>query len=165
MMNQIGLLALTLAIATLGRTIRAGDPVQLQAGAKTITGTVTDVNSAPAAGAEVALYSLKPKAVGPVPRKDGDSPTGDPPAGDHPTGDPPAGSSTIGAPNAIPLQKPGDTLVTKTKTDAAGKFTFNAVAPGPYLVVAGTGRNVAKVNVDVKPDATPAPLSLKLPSK
>jgi protocatechuate 3,4-dioxygenase beta subunit len=155
LLKQFELFLLALSILSIGQTVSAGDPVKLQAATKSITGTVFDVNNAAAANAQVALYSLKPKGSAPQPLKPGESPTGDPPAG----------KSTIGAPDAIPLQKPSDTLIAKTQTDAAGKFTFNAVAPGPYLVVAGTGRNIAKVNVDVTDKANPAPLTLKLPSK
>jgi len=125
--------------------------VQLQAAAtKSITGTVVNVDNAPAVNTEVSLYSLRAKPVGPVPR---------------PPGDPGTGDSVVGAPDATPLQKQREILVQKTQTDASGKFTFNGVAPGPYNVVAGTGRNVASVKVDVTDKAAPAPLALKLPSK
>lgn len=150
MLTHFGLFLLALTIASIGRTVSAGDPVPLQAAGKSITGTVVDVNNAPAANAQVLLYSQKPKTGGPTKIPPGGNPTGD---------------SVISAPDATPLQKPADTLVTKTTTDAAGKFSFNAVAPGPYLVVAGTGRNVAKVSVEVTDKANPAPLSLKLPAK
>ena len=150
MLKHLGLFLLALSVASISRTVSAGDPIAMQAGKKSITGTVVNVDNAPAASTEVSLYSLRSKPVGPVPR---------------PPGDPGTGDSSIGTPGAMPLQKPREILVMKTQTDAAGKFTFNSVTPGPYNVTAGTGRNVASIQVDVTDKAAPAPLSLKLPSK
>jgi hypothetical protein len=116
---------------------------------KSITGTVVTVDDKPAQ-THVQLFSLKPKSVGPKPRGPNDPPTGD---------------TAIGTPNPSLLQRPMDKPIKETDTDPSGKFSFTGVAPGPYVVVAGTGRNVAKVNIDVKPNEEPKPLALKLPSK
>jgi hypothetical protein len=117
---------------------------------KTITGTVVTVDDKPAQ-THVQLFSLKLKPTGPTPRPPGVGPTGDP-------------SSTNGQ-DAIPLQRLPDKPFKETDTDTSGKFTFTDVPLGPYAVVAGSGRNTAKVSVDVKPNEDLKPLALKLPSK
>ncbi|CAN5644426.1 hypothetical protein BH09PLA1_BH09PLA1_17800 [soil metagenome] len=146
-----GLLVLALCIAPLARNASAGDAAQLQAGTKMISGTVLTVEDAPAAGVDVQLFSSRPKTTGgPTPIPPGGSKTGD---------------AVLGAPDAVGLQKPNEKPFKTTKADSAGKFTFSAVPIGKYIVVAGTGRNVAKANVELTEKAELPPLTLKLPSK
>ena len=109
------------------------------------------VDNAPAVGAVVQLFKERGKTItGPQPRPPGVSPTGD---------------AVVGAPDPIKLQNDGKKPLKDTLADSAGKFTFTAVPPGKYTVVAGTGRNIAKAIVAVDDKTDPAPLSLKLPSK
>ncbi|CAN5644274.1 hypothetical protein BH09PLA1_BH09PLA1_17790 [soil metagenome] len=123
--------------------------------AKTVTGTVLNIEGKPAA-VQVRLLTKGTQGAGPARRGPNDSPTGD---------------SVLGAPEAQKLQKnpgaiqPGEKLVKETTSDAAGKFTFTAVPQGEYVILAGSGRNAARVNIEVKDSAEVAPVTLKLPNK
>ena len=123
--------------------------------AKNVTGTVVNVDNKPVA-VQVRLLTKGQQGAGPARRGPNDSPTGD---------------STIGAPEADKLQKnpgaiqPGEKLVKETTSDAAGKFTFQGINQGEYVILAGAGRNAARVNVEVKDSAEPQPVTLKLPNK
>jgi hypothetical protein len=124
--------------------------------AKNITGTVVNIDNKPVAVQVKLLTKGSGAAGGPQKRGPNDSPTGD---------------SVVGAPEAEKLQKnpgaiqPGEKLVKEMTSSADGKFTFQAVPQGSYVVLAGSGRNAARVNVEVKDNADPAPLALKLPNK
>jgi hypothetical protein len=151
--HLFGIFAMVISIALLGAKVFAGNPASpanLLAESKTISGVVLDASGAPAANVPVKLYAVKPKSSGPAVRPPGAGPTGD---------------SAIGTPRPIALQRPGDTLVTQTTTDAAGKFKFDAVQSGPYLVVAGSGSDIVRRNLEVNDKEELKPLTLKLPRK
>ena len=123
--------------------------------AKNISGTVVNVDSKPVA-VQVRLLTKGQAGAGPARRGPNDSPTGD---------------AVIGTPAADKLQKnpgaiqPGEKLVKETTSDASGKFTFSGIAAGEYVILAGAGRNAARVNIEVKDSADPQPVNLKLPNK
>jgi hypothetical protein len=123
--------------------------------AKTINGTVTNIDNKPVA-VQVRLLTKGQAGAGPARRGPNDSPTGD---------------AVLGAPEADKLQKnpgaiqPGEKLVKETTSGSDGKFSFTAVPAGEYVILAGAGRNAARVNVEVKDNADPAPVTLKLPNK
>jgi hypothetical protein len=123
--------------------------------AKNISGTVVNIDNKPAA-VQVRLLTKGQAGAGPARRGPNDSPTGD---------------AVLGAPEADKLQKnpgaiqPGEKLVKETTSDAQGKFTFQGIAAGEYVILAGAGRNAARVNIEVKDNADPAPVNLKLPNK
>ena len=165
LVGRVRTLALAGAVAAAGAfamymvapsTAQAGErPVNLIM-AKNITGTVLNIDGKPVA-VKVRLLTKGQAGAGPARRGPNDSPTGD---------------AVIGAPEADKLQKspgsiqPGEKLVKETTSAADGKFTFSAIAQGEYVVLAGEGRNAARVNVEVKDSAgDPAPVTLKLPNK
>jgi hypothetical protein len=123
--------------------------------AKNITGTVVNIDNKPVA-VQVRLLTKGQAGAGPARRGPNDSPTGD---------------GVIGAPEADKLQKnpgaiqPGEKLVKETTSAADGKFTFQGIAAGEYVILAGSGRNAARVNIELKDNADPAPVNLKLPNK
>jgi hypothetical protein len=123
--------------------------------AKNITGTVVNIDNKPVA-VQVRLLTKGQEGAGPARRGPNDSPTGD---------------AVLGAPEAQKLQKspgsiqPGEKLVKETTSGSDGKFTFNGINAGQYVILAGSGRNAARVNIDIKDNADPQPVTLKLPMK
>lgn len=146
--------ASVLYVASTGSALAGPGSVNLVM-AKNVTGTVVNVDNKPVA-VQVRLLTKGQAGAGPARRGPNDSPTGD---------------SVIGTPEADKLQKnpgaiqPGEKLVKETTSDAAGKFTFSGVPQGEYVILAGAGRNAARVNLEVKDSADVAPVTLKLPNK
>ena len=147
--------ASVLYVASAGSAQAGPGSVNLFMMAKTVSGTVVNVDNKPVA-VQVRLLTKGQSGAGPARRGPNDSPTGD---------------SVIGTPDAEKLQKnpgaiqPGEKLVKETTSDAAGKFSFPGIAQGEYVILAGAGRNAARVSVEVKDNAEPQPVTLKLPNK
>src|SRR5262245_50618570 len=145
-------LPLVLVLFWLGRPSMARQQPS-QAAGRTVTGTVVDDSGKPVTKAQVRLL-VEQKDSGPGTFKPGQSPTGD---------------ASIGAPAATPLQKDpgsvggGERTFKTANVDSQGKFTFTNVPKGQYKVSAASGKRSVRVELTVKEDADPAPLTLKLP--
>jgi len=116
----------------------------------TVSGTVVDANGSPQANMAVKLLKTGAGKSGPAVRQPGQSPTGD---------------SSIGTPDANQLQAKigrNEAVLKETKTDAAGKFTLTDIPPGHYNLFADAGNKSVKQDLEVKADADPAPVTIKL---
>ena len=124
----------TIAILCLGLTTE-----------RTIIGIVKEADGKAAANIPVKLMA-KGKSGGPTKIPPGGNPTGDAIIGQSPR--------MLGS---------GDSPVQETKTDTAGKFTFNNVSPNVYEIVAGSGSKTAITTINIKENVEIPQVTLTLP--